>query len=83
VGGVCRIAAAWQHTQRVLREHVEAVGCLAQEGHALLRAIDHIVQLHAQPAQDGRAVQALFGDEAAPAAVPVPLPERRQGPRFE
>jgi hypothetical protein len=77
------VTAAWQDTQRVLREHVEAVDRLAEEGHELLRAIDHIIQLHAQSAQDGRAVQALFGDEAAPVAAPVPLPEHRQGPRFE
>jgi hypothetical protein len=84
------VDAAWQQAQEVLRDHVEAVDRLARQGHALLRAMDHIVQALAWPAQDNREVQRLFGDAVAPAAAPprpaaapVAMPERRQGPQFE
>jgi hypothetical protein len=79
---------AWQQAQDVLRDHVVAVDRLAQEGHALLRAMDHIVHSLARPAQANREVQRLFGDLVVPAAppptpAPGPVPERRQGPHFD
>ena len=84
------VDAAWQQVQEVLRDHVEAVNRLAQEGHAALRTMDDIVQSLAQPAQDNCEVQRLFGDAGTPAGVsslsaaaPVPVPERQRGPHFE
>jgi len=84
------VDTAWQHVQGVLRDHVESVGRLAQQGRGSLRTIDHVVQTLARPAQDGREVQRLFGAEAAPAvahplpaATPVPIPERRRAPQFD
>jgi hypothetical protein len=73
----------------VLRDHVAAVDRLAQEGHAWLRAMDHIVQSLARPAQANREVPRLFGDPVVPAAAPPPapapglVPKRRQGPHFD
>ena len=83
------VTMAWQQAQDVLRDHVAAVDRLAQEGHALLRAMDHIVHSLARPAQANHEVQRLFGDPVVPAVVPPPtpapspVPERRQGPHFD
>jgi hypothetical protein len=84
------VDVAWQQAQEVLQDHVAAVARLAQEGHALLRTIDHIVQSLARPAQATCEVQRLFGDPVAPAVAPPlpppapgPVPERRQGPHFD
>jgi hypothetical protein len=80
---------AWQQAHEVLRDHVAAVDRVAQEGHALLRAMDHIVHSLARPAQANREVQRLFGDPGVPAAAPLlipapgPVPERRKGPHFD
>jgi hypothetical protein len=80
---------AWQQAQDVLRDHVAAVDRVAQEGHALLRAMDHMVHALARPAQANREVPRLFGDPVVPAAAPPPtpapgpVPERRQGPHFD
>ena len=79
---------AWQQAQDVLRDHVAAVDRLAQEGHAWLRAMDHIVHSLARPAQTNSEVQRLFGDPvvsaaAPPTPAPGPVPEHRQGPHFD
>lgn len=79
---------AWQQAQSVLQDHVEAVDRLAQQGHAALRTMDHIVQSLARPAPDNGEVQRLFGDALAPAGVPplpaaTPASERRRGPQFD
>jgi len=84
------VDVAWQQAQEVLQDHVAAVARLAQEGHAWLRAMDHIVHSLARPAPANREVQRLFGDPGVPAVapplpppVPGPVPERRQGPHFD
>ena len=84
------VDTAWQHAQGVLQDHVESVGRLAQQGHKALRTIDQIVQSLARSAENDREVQRLFGDEVAsarlpppPAALPLPMPERRRVPQFD
>jgi len=67
------VEMAWQQAHEVLRDHVAAVDRLAQEGHALLRALDHIMHSLARPAQANREVQRLFGDPGVPAAAPPQL----------
>lgn len=84
------VEAAWRQAQDALRDHVEAVDRLAQQGHTALRTIDQLVQALARPAHDHREVQRLFGDPVTPAAA-LPLPtatllpgtEPRRRPQFE
>src|SRR5262249_8193390 len=61
------IDTAWEHVQHVLRDHVEAIGQLAQQGRESLSTIDRIMQALVRSAQDDREVQHLFGDAAVPA----------------
>jgi hypothetical protein len=82
------VEAAWQQAQGALRDHVEAVDRLAQQGHEALHTIDQLVQALARPAPDNREVQRLFGDPVTPAAaLPLPAttprPEPRRRPQFE
>jgi len=73
------IDTAWDHVQNVLRDHVESIGQLAQQGRESLYAIDRIMQSLVRSAEDECEVQHLFGDNAVRA---IAHPLRTQAPAF-
>jgi hypothetical protein len=64
--------AAWE-AESALRDHVQEVDRLAQDGSEALGAIDRIVHSLASDATDDPKVRRLFGKAEAPAPHPRPL----------
>jgi hypothetical protein len=84
------VDTAWEAAQTALREHVQAIGHLANRGSESLRMIDQIVQSLARSATDDADVQRLFGEGSAtsPAAsLKVDAvraePDRQRVPKLE
>lgn len=82
------VEAAWQKAQSVLREHVDAIDRLAQQGGELLQGIDRNIQALTPPLGDDRELRRLFGDEATLTKAPppdglAPISDQGKIPKFE
>jgi energy-coupling factor transporter ATP-binding protein EcfA2 len=81
--------AAWRRALSALREHVQKVDALAEEGRESLRLIDQIVRSLATFELNDDRVRELFGDEADGAAskraldAHAPVPDSRRIPKFD
>ncbi|MHB1426927.1 MAG: GTPase domain-containing protein [Gemmataceae bacterium] len=84
------VESAWQHAEFVLRDHVESISRLAQQGHELLHTLDKIIQCLGRSADGEHEMGRLFGDEESlsptnshPLESRRNAPECRHVPKFE